>query len=161
VPGDSTTSQHGYLYNTNTGSYKFLDDPAAAFHNGVEITQITGISNSGEIAGFYTDANGTFHSFTANPTPEPGSLFLVGFNLVVVGLGYFRRRRKAHAAAPRSRERSSLGSSGISPATRGIRSAHFLLKPTWRRNAKPWKRSPNQPDQGTLTKPITRTHQVF
>ena len=63
--GDSTTSQHGYFYNTNTGSYTFLDDPAAAFHDGVEVTQITGITNTGEIAGFYTDANGTFHSFIA------------------------------------------------------------------------------------------------
>ena len=31
--GDSTTSQHGYLYDTATGVYTFLDDPAAAFHN--------------------------------------------------------------------------------------------------------------------------------
>ena len=62
--GDSTTSQHGYLYNTATGVYTFLDDPAAAFHNGVEVTQITGITNSGEIAGFYTDAGGVAHSFT-------------------------------------------------------------------------------------------------
>src|SRR5262249_46181168 len=25
--GDSTTSQHGFFYNTNTGKYTFLDDP--------------------------------------------------------------------------------------------------------------------------------------
>ena len=29
--GDSTGSQHGFLYNTSTGLYTFLDDPAAAF----------------------------------------------------------------------------------------------------------------------------------
>ena len=64
--GDSTTSQHGYylsqhgyFYNTNTGTYTFLDDPAAVFHNGVEVTQITGINNAGEITGFYSDANGS------------------------------------------------------------------------------------------------------
>ena len=96
--GDSTTSQHGYFYNTNTGSYTFLDDPSAAFHNGVEVTQITGISNSGEIAGFYTDAQGIAHGFVASPVPEPGSLAAVGFGLGVAGLSYFRRRRKAHAA---------------------------------------------------------------
>jgi probable HAF family extracellular repeat protein len=65
--GDSTTSQHGFLYNTHTGTYTFLDDPSEAFNNGVEVTQITGITNSGEITGFYSDANGVFHGFVAVP----------------------------------------------------------------------------------------------
>lgn len=65
--GDSTVSQHGFIYNTNTGQYTFIDDPAEAFNNGVEVTQITGIGNSGELTGFYTDANGIAHSFTACP----------------------------------------------------------------------------------------------
>jgi uncharacterized membrane protein len=65
--GDSTTSQHGFLYNTHTGTYTFLDDPSEAFNNGVEVTQITGITNSCEITGFYSDANGVFHGFVANP----------------------------------------------------------------------------------------------
>lgn len=63
--GDSTTSQHGFLYNTHTGAYTFLDDPSEAFSGGVEVTQITGITNSGEITGFYSDANGVFHGFVA------------------------------------------------------------------------------------------------
>jgi hypothetical protein len=63
--GDSTGSQHGFLYDTKTGRYTFLDDPSAAFHNGVEVTQITGITNSGEITGFYSDAQGVFHGFVA------------------------------------------------------------------------------------------------
>ena len=67
--GDSTTSQHGFIYNTNTGEYTFLDDPSEAFDNGVEVTQITGITNSGEITGFYSDANGVFHSFVATAYP--------------------------------------------------------------------------------------------
>src|SRR5579864_9348 len=66
--GDSTTSQHGFFYDANTGIYTFMDDPAEGFNNGVEVTQITGISDSGELSGFYSDANGTFHSFTACPT---------------------------------------------------------------------------------------------
>jgi hypothetical protein len=65
--GDSTTSQHGFIYDTNTEKYTFLDDPKEAFSNGVEVTQITGISDSGEFSGFYTDANGAAHSFTACP----------------------------------------------------------------------------------------------
>ena len=69
--GDSTTSQHGFIYNTNTGKYTFLDDPNAAFSNGVEITQITGITNSGEITGFYSDANGVFHGFVATTHTHP------------------------------------------------------------------------------------------
>ena len=63
--GDSTLSQHGFIFNTNTGQYTFLDDPKAAFSNGVEVTQITGITNSGEITGFYSDASGVFHGFVA------------------------------------------------------------------------------------------------
>jgi hypothetical protein len=66
--GDSTLSQHGFIYNTHTGRYTFLDDPSEAFHNGVEVTQITGINDFGEITGFYSDANGVFHSFVATPT---------------------------------------------------------------------------------------------
>jgi hypothetical protein len=85
--GDSTTSQHGFIYDTQKGAYTFLDDPAASFHNGVEVTQITGISDAGEIAGFYTDANGIAHSFTASiavPEPSTWAMMLLGF----AGLGF-------------------------------------------------------------------------
>jgi hypothetical protein len=92
--GDSTLSQHGYFYNTATQKYTFLDDPAAAFHNGVEVTQITGINNAGDIAGFYTDANGTFHSFIATPIPEPGSLVTLGVG-ITLALGFAARRSRS------------------------------------------------------------------
>jgi hypothetical protein len=80
--GDSTTSQHGFLYNTNTAQYTFLDDPAEQFSNGVEVTQITGINNLGEITGFYSDANGVFHGFVASPVPESASVLLAGLGSI-------------------------------------------------------------------------------
>ncbi len=102
--GDSTTSQHGFLLNLTTGNYTFLDDPAEAFNNGVEITQITGINNLGEISGFYSDANGAFHGFVACPAgvncaavPEPRSLSVLGFGLLALGLTLHRRGPR-HAA---------------------------------------------------------------
>ncbi len=99
--GDSTASQHGFLYNTTDGAYTFLDDPSAQFQNGTEITQITGINDFDEITGFYSDANGVFHGFVACPTgqsctaavPEPGSLGLEGFGVAMLGFISFRGRR--------------------------------------------------------------------
>jgi hypothetical protein len=90
--GDSTTSQHGFFYNTLTGQYTFLDDPLAAFDNGVEVTQITGITNTGEITGFYSDADGVFHGFVASPVPEPASLTLAGAGLLAAWLAKRRRQ---------------------------------------------------------------------
>jgi hypothetical protein len=75
------------------------------FSNGVESTQITGINNQGEIAGFYSDASGVFHGFTACPlvgngsscamqsVPEPGSLALACIGLMTLGLGLHGRAR--------------------------------------------------------------------
>ena len=105
--GDSTTSQHGFFYNTNTGVYTFLDDPSEQFNNGVEVTQITGINNTGEIAGFYSDAAGVFHGFVGcpvgvtcppvAPAPEPSSFVLGSAGLALVALARFRRWRSAEA----------------------------------------------------------------
>ncbi len=65
-------SQTGFLYNIATQQYTFLDDPNAATA-GFSITQITGINDSGEITGFYVDANsGLLRGFVATSSvPEP------------------------------------------------------------------------------------------
>jgi hypothetical protein len=96
--GDSTISQHGFLYNTKTGVYTFLDDPAEGFSNGVEVTQITGINNAGDLSGFYTDADGIAHSFFAAPAPEPGCFVATGIGLAGLLFTRFRRRRGAPEA---------------------------------------------------------------
>jgi probable HAF family extracellular repeat protein len=89
-------SQHGFLYSIATSTYTFLDDPNAV--PGTGITQITGIDNAGEITGFYVDPTaGIARGFIAVPTPEPGSLTLMGLG-AVGAVGYCVRRRQAKAA---------------------------------------------------------------
>jgi hypothetical protein len=96
---DAGGNQHGLLYNINTQTYTFLDDPNAAISGGIEITQITGINDSGEIEGFYvSSATGLQSGFYATPdastVPEPASGFLfAGGMLMVVALQSMRRRQ--------------------------------------------------------------------
>lgn len=60
-------SQYGFVYDLPTHTYIFLDHPKAASVAGVQITQITGINSSNEIAGFFIDAAGDQHGFVASP----------------------------------------------------------------------------------------------
>ena len=95
---DSAGDQHGLLYNFATQSYSFVDDPNAALINGIQITQITGITNSGEITGFYINQDGLAEGFVATQSvPEPGTLALFGIGATAV-LGYSSRQRKRKAA---------------------------------------------------------------
>jgi PEP-CTERM motif len=99
---DTFGSQHGLLRDLNspTSGYTFADDPnqgAFALNgNMITVTQITGIANSGTIAGFYMDANGVSHGFFATQAvPEPGSLALLGIG---VGCAALCLRGRAGAA---------------------------------------------------------------
>ena len=93
-------SQHGFLYNIAAGTYSYLDDPNAA-RTGFSITQITGINNSNEIAGFYVDANsGLQRGFVAmQSVPEPGSMALLGIGTLLAA-GFLRRREKGRRVQP-------------------------------------------------------------
>ena len=91
---DAAGNQHGLLYNVATQSYSFVDDPNAALINGIQITQITGITNSGEITGFYINQDGLAEGFVAvQSVPEPGTLALLGIGATAV-MGFASRRRK-------------------------------------------------------------------
>ena len=82
---DTAGDQYGLLYNTNTNTYTYLNDPDAAFINGVQMTQITGINNSGEITGFFINSLGLAEGFVAiNSVPEPASWVMMGIGLTGV-----------------------------------------------------------------------------
>jgi hypothetical protein len=88
-------SQHGFIYDIATQTYTFLDDPNAST-SGFSITQITGINDFDEIAGFYVDPNsGLQRGFIATvATPEPGTIGLAIVSLVsLIAPRMWQRRR--------------------------------------------------------------------
>ena len=60
-------SQYGFLYDLTSETYTFVDDSDAAPVAGVQVTQITGIDNAGEITGFFVDSSGAQHGFVGAP----------------------------------------------------------------------------------------------
>lgn len=92
----STNVQHGFLFNTTTSAYTFLDDPNVQ-SDGAPLMQITGITNSGEIAGFYTDANQNQRGFIALPVaavPEASSVVSLSLLLLLGAGGLLAAKRR-------------------------------------------------------------------
>ncbi|MHC5717540.1 MAG: hypothetical protein ACYTX0_36905, partial [Nostoc sp.] len=70
---------------------------------GATSTEVYGINDKGEIAGYYTDANGYGYGFTAEvkEVPEPGTIpatFVFGIGLITARLK-LRKKQKASQAA--------------------------------------------------------------
>ncbi|HEY4932689.1 MAG TPA: PEP-CTERM sorting domain-containing protein [Terriglobales bacterium] len=90
IVGDYTDSMgvmHGFTY--QGGVWTTVDDPLGVPGS----TVINGLNDLGQIVGFYVDANGNTDGFVGTPTPEPGSLVLMGSGLLA-GLGVLRRKLK-------------------------------------------------------------------
>ena len=69
---DSSGIMHGFTY--IGGVWQTVDDPLGVPGS----TVINGVNDLGQLVGFYTDANDNVIGFVATPTPEPGSLALLG-----------------------------------------------------------------------------------
>ena len=82
---DSKGTMHGFV---NIGGVFFtVDDPSAA----PGTTVINGVNDLGQLVGFYMDANKNTIGFVATPTPEPGTLALMGSGMLA-DLGFLRRK---------------------------------------------------------------------
>lgn len=82
---DSTGTMHGFVY--IGGVFYTVDDPSGTPGS----TIINGVNDLGQLVGFYADANDNVIGFVASPTPEPGTLALLGSGLLI-GLGALRRK---------------------------------------------------------------------
>ncbi len=88
IVGDYTDSlgvMHGFTY--IGGVWQTVDDPLGVAGS----TVINGVNDLGQLVGFYTDPNDNVIGFVATPTPEPGSLALLGSG-VLAGLAVLRRK---------------------------------------------------------------------
>ena len=87
-PGGTET---GFIFSGGTlTSFLFPDS---------QFTEVDAVSNTGEIAGTYFDANGNEHGFTALPVPEASTTVSLGLLLGLGGLLFAAKRKKAQAAA--------------------------------------------------------------
>jgi hypothetical protein len=64
---DMAGNQHGFIYDRAANAFTLLDAPDAMPVGGVSTTQMVGIDNAGNIAGFFIDGAGAQHGFVAVP----------------------------------------------------------------------------------------------
>lgn len=82
---DSMGTMHGFV--DIGGVFYTVDDPSGVAGS----TVINGVNDLGQLVGFYTNANDAVVGFVATPTPEPGTLALMGSGMLA-GLGCLRRK---------------------------------------------------------------------
>ena len=82
---DSMGTMHGFV--DIGGVFYTVDDPSGVAGS----TVINGVNDLGQLVGFYMDANANTIGFVATPTPEPGTLALMGSGMLA-GLGFLRRK---------------------------------------------------------------------
>lgn len=82
---DSMGTMHGFVY--IGGVFYTVDDPSGVAGK----TVINGVNDLGQLVGFYTNANDATVGFVATPTPEPGTLALMGAGMLA-GLAFLRRK---------------------------------------------------------------------
>jgi hypothetical protein len=100
---DKFGTAHGYTYDINTGAFSAnIDDPNA--NSGAPGgTVAAAINNFGNIAGFYTDKNGSIHGFLDNngvfttvDAPHASETELLGLNDLGIAVGFDIVKGKMH-----------------------------------------------------------------
>jgi hypothetical protein len=88
---DANGLTNGIVYDVNNGTWWTVDAPNVAANTTFNVngTFINGINDAGSLVGFYSNSTAV-NGFLATVTPEPSSVGLVGF-AVVLGAGVFRR----------------------------------------------------------------------
>jgi hypothetical protein len=83
-------------------------DPAGSVN-----TTINGVNGLGQIAGFFTDANGNTIGFVGTPVPEPVAPMAVAL-AALVGIRLRRRKSDRHPAGPNGQTAALLFRGGVS-----------------------------------------------